>query len=416
MRKSRVITDAEKQKLLALKPDDISYTLAQELFGVHARKVKKTVMINGKPKVKEEVVQEEPKMIPQDRFNLKKGEYFNKEDIETTVGLFIFNKLLIERDLQDIVGYVNHTLRSGDLDDITDKITKAMANEPSTKLEKRYKDDLEWLGMRWHALLCSSFTPKTFKPIPTVTAERDKLYDENREAVERGDAITVNKIESALIAKAKKELEGDPGLMLYDSGARGSFANNYKNMCITKGVVYNPITGKNDVVEKGFMEGIDKKSLASIGNSIVAGAYPKAIGTAVSGYYTKQLYAALQASSIDPNLMDCGAKTGVPVVITDKNKKDFQERYVIDHGKLVFLDDETIKKYIGKEVEVRSIMTCTKDKYCKVCAGRYWEKVDLVNIGLTTTKVTGTMTNLSMKKFHDTSIKIAVVDINDITI
>lgn len=416
MRKSRVITDVEKKMLLALKPTDISYTLAQDLFGVHATKTKRTVMVNGKPTTKEQIVVEEPKMIPPDRFILKKGEYFNKEDIETTVGLFLFNKLLIEPNLQEAVGYVNHTLRAGDLGDITDKITKAFINDKTTTIEKKYKNDLEWLGMRWHALLCSSFTPKTFKPIPEVTKERDKLYEENREAVERGDAITVNKIENALIAKAKEHLKGDPGLMLYDSGARGSFANNYKNMCITKGVVYNPITGKNDVVEKGFMEGIDKKSLASIGNSIVAGAYPKAIGTAVSGYYTKQLYAALQAASIDPTLLDCGATTGIPVKITKENKKDFNERYVIDKGKLVFLDDKTIDKYVGKVVEIRSIMTCTRDKYCKVCAGRYWEKVDIINLGLTATKVTGTMTNLSMKKFHDTSIKIAEVDINDITL
>ena len=250
MRKSKVISDIEKQKLLALKPEDISYTLAQDLFGVHAKKVKKVYMVNGKPKEREEVITVEPKMIPQDRFKLKAGEYFNKEDIETTVGLFIFNKLLIEKDLKDIVGYVNHTLRAGDLDDITNKITKAQLSNPDTKLEKKYKNDLEWLGMRWHALLCSSFTPKTFKPIPSVTSERDKLYEQNKEAVEKGDAITVNKIENTLIDKAKKELSGDPGLMLYDSGARGSFANNYKNMCITKGVVYNPITGKNDVVEK----------------------------------------------------------------------------------------------------------------------------------------------------------------------
>lgn len=416
MRKSKVISDIEKQKLLALKPEDISYTLAQDLFGVHAKKVKKVYMVNGKPKEREEVITEEPKMIPQDRFKLKAGEYFNKEDIETTVGLFIFNKLLIEKDLKDIVGYVNHTLRAGDLDDITNKITKAQLSNPDTKLEKKYKNDLEWLGMRWHALLCSSFTPKTFKPIPSVTSERDKLYEQNKEAVEKGDAITVNKIENTLIDKAKKELSGDPGLMLYDSGARGSFANNYKNMCITKGVVYNPITGKNDVVEKGFMEGIDKKSLAPIGNSIVAGAYPKAIGTAVSGYFTKQLYAALQASSIDPNLMDCGATTGIPIKITSKNKKDFAERYIIENNKLVYLDDSTIEKYVGKVVQLRSIMTCTKDKYCKVCAGRYWEKIGLVNIGLTTTKITGAMTNMSMKKFHDTSIKIAEVDVNDITL
>ena len=81
MRKSKVISDIEKQKLLALKPEDISYTLAQDLFGVHAKKVKKVYMVNGKPKEREEVITVEPKMIPQDRFKLKAGEYFNKEDI-----------------------------------------------------------------------------------------------------------------------------------------------------------------------------------------------------------------------------------------------------------------------------------------------------------------------------------------------
>jgi len=74
------------------------------------------------------------------------------------------------------------------------------------------------------------------------------------------------------------------------------------------------------------------------------------------------------------------------------------------------LDGETIDKYVGKTVKMRSPMFCTDDKICNKCAGELFFKLGIENAGLTTTKATGVILNSSMKAFHDTSLKINKID------
>lgn len=144
--------------------------------------------------------------------------------------------------------------------------------------------------------------------------------------------------------------------------------------------------------------------------------YPKAIGTAVSGYFSKQIIAALQAVTMDGKGSDCGSKGFLKVIIEQNSVKDFLYRYIIENGKLILLDDNNINKYIGKEVKMRSPMYCISKKICRTCAGLMYEKLNIENIGLTAARVSSTLLNLSMKKFHDTSSKISKIDINDLVI
>ena len=91
----RRINDEEKKYLLSLKPEDITYELGMSLFANHVEKR------DGK------VVEVPSKFEPTDFFLLKAGEYFNKEDVETTVGSFIFNKFIIEPRFSQYIDYVN---------------------------------------------------------------------------------------------------------------------------------------------------------------------------------------------------------------------------------------------------------------------------------------------------------------------
>ena len=87
----RKINDDEKKYLLSLKPDDITFELLEDLFSDTAE------VIGDKVNVKKS------KFVPSDTFTLEANEYFNKSKIETTVGLFIFNKFLIEEDRKSVV-------------------------------------------------------------------------------------------------------------------------------------------------------------------------------------------------------------------------------------------------------------------------------------------------------------------------
>ena len=61
-------------------------------------------------------------------------------------------------------------------------------------------------------------------------------------------------------------------------------------------------------------------------------------------------------------------------------------------------------------------MYCIGDKICAVCAGEQFNKLNIKTIGLASSKVGTTMVNLGMKKFHDSSVKLFDIDINDITL
>lgn len=389
------LNDKDKQYLLSLKPEDITATLLFDLFGDKAKVVNK------------KVVREKSKYSFQDTFDLKAGEYFNKEDITTNCGLFIFNKIVVERELVDILGYLNNPINKGELGRIDGLMAKALlVDKIDTRMMMNYTNRIQWIGMKLNSLITVSFTPNTFKPLPKIMDAKHKLLKENKEAVEKGDPVALTRIEGKLLDMAKKELEGDPGMMLYDSGARGSFGNNYKNMCVMKGPVLNPTTGKYDVVETSFMEGIQKKDIPTMGTSVVSGAYPKAVGTGVAGYFTKQILAAMQAVTADPNLDDCGTHGFIEVEITDEKIEDVLFRHILDGGKLVLLDDVVIKKYVGKKVKMFSPMLCTSGKICRKCLGLMFEKLGIENVGLTSARVSSTILNLSMKKFHNTTTQI----------
>ena len=97
-------------------------------------------------------------------------------------------------------------------------------------------------------------------------------------------------------------------------------------------------------------------------------------------------------------------------------KSKFLYRYIIDGDKLVLLTKENIDKYVGKKIKLRSIMYCGADSgVCMTCAGKQYEQIEIDSIGLTTSTLTGALLNLKMKSFHDSSVKMQAIDLDDMT-
>lgn len=400
------ISDEDKAYLLSLKPEDITYTLGMELFADHV--VKRD---DGK------VVEVKSRFEPTDAFLLKKGEYINDKDIVTTVGSFIFNKFIIEPRFAEHLGYINDVIDSDGLKSLENKLSKLLLDDKINTTDfADYFDRIQWLGMQFHEPLAASFTMRGLKPLPAVVKRREQLIKENKDAIERGDVLAMSAIEKELVELAKKEVGDDPSFDLYYSGARGSISNNYKQLSIIKGPVYNKTIGKYQFIETSLFEGMKKEELAMAGTNVINGQYPKSCGTAVSGYKAKQVSSLGQAVILRKDVQDCGSKGYIELVIPPSMKSKFMFRYIIDNGKLVMLDDNNIDKYIGKKVKLRSIMYCGCDSgVCMTCAGRLFEKLQIDSIGLTTSTLTGALLNLKMKAFHDTSVKVMEIDLDDMT-
>lgn len=393
------LSEKDKEYLLNLKPEEYTFTKIMELIA-HRK--------NSKPKYNS-----------YDTIELKKGDYFNTTDVITNVGLIIFNKVLIERDLVDVIGYWNETITGGTLIKLTTAINDALLNDKiDTKTFIRFLDRLQKLSMKINSPITVSFTEKTTTTLPEVKKRKAELFEEHKEALEKGDVIVAAKIENELVQLAEDIVKDDPGYMLYASGARGTFGNNYKNINIMRGPIKSltSTTGAYDIVQNSFNEGIRKEDIPAMASSVISGAYPKAVGTAEGGYLTKQLLAALQNITINKDIEDCGSKNYIELDLTSDNKNDFLFSYILDGSKLVLLTPNVIDKYLGKTIKLRSPMMCISDKgKCKTCVGLRFEKLDITNIGLTATRAGSTLLNAGMKAFHDSSVKLnTITNTNDL--
>lgn len=392
------LNSSDVARLLALKPDDITRDFIEENFANHFKNGK---MVKARYRL-------------DDEFTLKKGQYFNNETILTNVGLFIYNKLIVEGPLEKVLGYINTPINKEVLyNSIEDKISEAILNDVVTPEEfAHYIDKTQWF-LSIHAMICCSFTKKIMRPLPKII----KARDEKLSKLAPNDAIGAAKVEKELIDMALKELKGDPGMTIFDSGARGDFNNNYKAINIMKGPMFNHLKDDFKIIGKSFNEGIDKKDIPDFGTSVVSGAYPKAVGTQRGGYIVKQFYASYQGVVLGDKGSDCGSKGYINVIIDPRIAKIYLYRYIQDGKKLVYLDKNTIKSYYGKQVKMRSPMfCCSPDNRCNVCCGDMYYKLGIKNIGLTTAKIGSNLLNQSMKAFHNTTVKTTRIDINKLVI
>jgi hypothetical protein len=205
---------------------------------------------------------------------------------------------------------------------------------------------------------------------------------------------------------------------LYNSGARGSVDNHLKNIMLTRGAIKNPNTKKYEIIENSLMDGLAKKDIPTHANMIVSGAYPKAVGTQVSGYMSKELLAAFQTEVLGPKDSDCGSKRTITVTLTNDNYNDFIHRYILVGTKLIELTNENKSEYVGKTVKMRSPLYCVgigpNRCLCNKCAGNFYYNLQKPNIGLLTSKIATTLTQMGLQKFHQNLVKTKKIDLDTI--
>lgn len=399
-----MLSPEKKKYLLSIKKEDITAETIIDLLATRGERK------DGK------LITVPPKYKTNDTFYLEKGEYFNKDRVLTNVGLFMYNKIIIEGDFEEIVGYVN--------DPITGKIHKKIEQQLSNALKYdnitvdqfvNYLNNIQWLSMQFNSVLSTSFTLDTITPNKKVIAERDRLIKANADKLQRGDIKTAVDIETALTKMAKDELKNDPGIELYDSGARGSFDNAYKNMNIMKGPVY--AQGKWHIIGHNYTEGLEKEDISMYANAMIAGQYPKSIGTQIAGYLFKRISAGFQAVTADKKGSDCKTPNVLTITLTKEMRSDLIDRYIIDGGKYVLMDENAIDKYIGKEIKLRSPMYCAGgSKKCNICLGNTYYNLGIENVGLASSKLSTTILNLNMKKFHNASANLHDIDLKSIVL
>lgn len=391
-----------KDKVLKADIKDIGKTFIENMFaGYHDRETGQF---------------HEPPFVPTEVISLKKEEYeWVDGSISTTVGMLIFNRYILERTgIIQHLGYWNNPIDKKGLEKLTSEVNNLTIQNIITMQQMGdYIDSRDRLGFWCAAFLAVAISPSLIRPMNNVNQRKVELFKQYENELNSTNPVTqtmtVNKIEKELMGMVRENLKNDPGYDLYRSGD-GNLDNNYKTINVMRGSVFNEGTKRYNVVENSLMNGITKKDITPFANSVLAAAYPSAVGTADAGYMAKIILALLQSEHIDPNPnSDCGTTQTIPLTITPKNTKYVLFRYINDNGKKVLTDLHNIQNYVGKTVQLYSPQCCERDAICGKCAGTVFHNLGVKNVGLLVTQITQKLLNIKLKSKHDLSQNAGII-------
>ena len=398
-RVSTKITDPElKRYILEIKESDITSSFIYDLFGE----------FNGVSKCN-----------PYDLIEIPAGLYGpegkkNKNKFMTTVGIWIFNKWFIEQDLFDLFGYINKIIDGDQLEDMNQILSYAlMEDRISVQVLKKYLMKTQ-LAMQFVTVLAPNYSEELLTVSVKIDKKKDALIKKYKKELDEGNTVIAKQIEDELIAYAKDLLKDDPALDSFVSGARSNINNNFKNMFIWKGATRDPNPDSKQefrIATSNYMEGIKREEYSLYANSGIEGAYSRGKKTEHGGYLENLTTMAYQDLILDEPGTDCKTNRHIEVVLTKKNINRYIYNNIIESsGKLVELNSTNMDKYIGKKVKMRMAYLCPHEKPCNACAGNFYYKIGVRNVGLTLMQVFSIYKNKSMKAFHDSTVQLVEID------
>lgn len=330
----------------------------------------------------------------------------------TTIGRYIFNLFCISSIFGETIPYINKSLAKNGIGDVQQIIVDLIMEKKATPEQfAKFQNRLIWLN-NFGELFIPGFSYRLLTPLPEVQKRKAELIEQYKDEIASGDYVrVVAKIEKELLAVAKEVLKDDPSWPIYEMGGKPSFGNNYKNTQVIVGPIMDPIEGKYKISPNSLADGIPKDQYDIYANMLVAGSYSRGVATQDGGAKTKTLFAAMQSVVLGEPGTDCKTTILKTITIPEKGYRSLLYRYIVDEeGALTLLTLENIKEFAGKTVKMRSPMYCKSKEICNVCAGDMFYRIGIRNIGLTVTKITSTLLNLSLKSMHDATVKTTEFD------
>ena len=361
-----------------------------------------------------------PRFNTYDTINIPKGYYGsgkkkNKNEFTTTIGLWLFNKSFIE-PFSDIIGYINEPITDGVYGDINTQLSYALLENKITIDELKEFIAQSQIIMGCASAICPSHTMDMLLFTTKAEKKKKELEKEHREGLENGDLSAVKAVENELINFAKEELKDSESVDMYNSGARGSWGNNFKNMYLVKGSI-RKTDGSYDYVSSSYIEGLNPKDFAKTNDSAVGGPYSRSQKTRYGGYNEKLFTRATQHIKVIPNT-DCGTKRTIKVTLTKKNIKNWMYSfYVKSNGDAEEITSDNKDKLIGKTVNMRYSSLCERSKdgcMCETCCGTLFRRAGIENAGLASMVMMSSVKNKAMSSFHDSTLSLVEIDPDEV--
>lgn len=361
-------------------------------------------------------------VIPPGTYELSPGKK-NTKPCESTIGIYLFNKLFIEKDYNTLFGYVNKNIDADTFKSLSDEISYALLeNETDVPALQRWIQKGQYM-MKFASILSPSMSEDFITINDKIRQRKMQLVAQYREEILAGNALVMDKIEKELIAYGKELLKDDPTYDFFDSGAGANWKNNFKNMFVTRGAVKDPDPDKGyNIILSSYMDSIKKEEFVMLANTLPAGPFARSNKTQIGGYWEKLVLSATQHITLDKPGSDCKTKRYITITLNKNNIKDFMYSNIIEGSKLVELNRHNKSKYIGKTVKMRySAMCANKDKnncICNACAGNLFYRLTtnsdgtayIKNVGAATPQLMSRLKNINMKAFHESLVTFVEMD------
>lgn len=359
-----------------------------------------------------------PRFQPYDTVTIPKGTYGkskkNKNAFKTTLGLWVFNKACIE-NMSDVLGYINETVDMDKYEDINQIISYALLENKITIEQLKNFIMVGQIYMGCTCAICPSHTMDMLLLTTKAEAKKKQLEKEHAEGIKNVDLKELKIIENEMIDWAKDQLKDSESADMYNSGARSSWKNNFKNMYLIKGPIKHT-DSTYSYVSASYIEGTKKEDYSAINDAAIGGPFSRSNKTQEGGYIEKQFTNATQHVKVMKPGSDCKTKLYITTTLTKKNIKDWMYCFVIgNNGSLTEITSDNRDKFIGKTVKIRFSALCqAKNGYiCEKCAGTLYNRIGIENIGLACNIMASSMKNAAMKAFHDSSLDLSVINPND---
>ena len=349
-----------------------------------------------------------PHMYHNDKLN-------NDKAFKTTIGSWAFNKLFIEKELMHLFGYTNEEISGGTMKKINKKLSYALLeNDIELDVLRRFLMKTQ-SSMSWVTILSTHHTLKMLTLAKSIEGKKKELAKKYEKDLAEGNAEVAEKMEEELLSYAKEILDGDESLDWVFSGSRTDFGNHIKNMYVMKGAIKDPISGNYNIVTSNYSSGISKEDYPAMCNSLAAGPFSRSNKTQIGGYYEKLLLYAYQHLVLLEEGSDCKTNKYITVDFSEENIEDYMYSYVIEGSNLTEITSKNISKYKGKKVKLRfSSMCSAKDGICHKCAGNFFYRLGIKNVGTIMPILGSKLKNLAMKSFHSSLVKFTEIDMNKV--
>ncbi len=341
----------------------------------------------------------------------------NKNKFTTGVGRLIFNKFFFESDpvLLQYFPYTNDNVTGKTYEGILNQMGYLMLEgKVDTETYKRFCKKSQKM-MPYVSILAPNHSDNMLTITKRINKKKAQLLKEHKAELDAKDDNSVkvfDQISNELLDYAKDLMKDDPAMDMFNSGAGGSFGNNFKNMFVMRGAVKDPTPNKGyNMITSNYIDGISKEEYSAIANTLAAGPYARSKKTEVGGYWEKLFMAAFQHIELLPEGSDCGTKRYIEMNVDKKNINMIMYSYAIVGNKLVEITSENRDQFIGKKVKLRFSSMCeAKNGICNACAGNLFYRLGIKNVGSATPQIPSKLKLLSMKLFHDDQLNFTEMD------